>query len=296
MSSSSPVQHAEQYATSPQNVLLDGDGSAHVAGYPQYYHPPPAGSSATTSTGPHQPVYPPSYPHNGQHTMFIPGQNQNQQPQQQPIMYFPLPFAVQATKPKRQQVRNACTNCQNACKRCDSVRPCGRCQKFGLADSCADSERKKRVIGSKRGSYKRGEKGESTEEPEEEEQQSQPASYNPYHTPHTFAGPHLIPIYGYSPTSGLPLTSDGQQIQFGTHYPYPIQYIMVPPPEQLMMPYYQGQQPQQTHQQQQQAHDDEELVENELSREDSSPVAEHGEHESDKNDTSEEMEEIIDSA
>ncbi|RKO89888.1 hypothetical protein BDK51DRAFT_21228 [Blyttiomyces helicus] len=50
---------------------------------------------------------------------------------------------------KRKQVKNACVNCQKACKKCEIVRPCPRCVKYGLSDSCSDSmrkERKKRML------------------------------------------------------------------------------------------------------------------------------------------------------
>ncbi|KAL9933879.1 hypothetical protein V8E36_006961 [Tilletia maclaganii] len=58
-------------------------------------------------------------------------------------------------KSKRIQVKNACINCQRACKKCDTGRPCTRCIKYGLTDTCADSSRKERKRGIKRGPYKR---------------------------------------------------------------------------------------------------------------------------------------------
>ncbi|KAF9082909.1 hypothetical protein BGX23_011965 [Mortierella sp. AD031] len=58
-------------------------------------------------------------------------------------------------KPKRRQVKNACVNCQKACKKCDEGRPCSRCIKYGLTDTCVDSTRKVRKKGIKRGPYKR---------------------------------------------------------------------------------------------------------------------------------------------
>ncbi|KAF9102132.1 hypothetical protein BGX27_011166 [Mortierella sp. AM989] len=58
-------------------------------------------------------------------------------------------------KPKRRQVKNACVNCQKACKKCDEGRPCARCIKYGLVDTCVDSTRKVRKKGIKRGPYKR---------------------------------------------------------------------------------------------------------------------------------------------
>lgn len=45
---------------------------------------------------------------------------------------------------KRKQVKNACIHCQKACKKCDDERPCPRCIKYGLAESCTDSLRKER--------------------------------------------------------------------------------------------------------------------------------------------------------
>ncbi|KAF9907469.1 hypothetical protein EC991_010934 [Linnemannia zychae] len=61
----------------------------------------------------------------------------------------------QGQKPKRRQVKNACVNCQKACKKCDEGRPCSRCIKYGLTDTCVDSTRKVRKKGIKRGPYKR---------------------------------------------------------------------------------------------------------------------------------------------
>ncbi|KAJ1900786.1 hypothetical protein LPJ66_001245 [Kickxella alabastrina] len=59
---------------------------------------------------------------------------------------------------KRAQVKNACVNCQRACKKCDSGRPCLRCVKYNLQESCVDSKRKPRKKGIKRGPYKKRKK------------------------------------------------------------------------------------------------------------------------------------------
>lgn len=56
---------------------------------------------------------------------------------------------------KRRQVKNACTNCQKACKKCDDARPCLRCVTYGIFDNCVDSQRKERKKGVKRGPYKK---------------------------------------------------------------------------------------------------------------------------------------------
>ncbi|GAA5795605.1 hypothetical protein HPULCUR_000966 [Helicostylum pulchrum] len=43
-----------------------------------------------------------------------------------------------------------------ACKKCDEGRPCQRCVKYNLTETCQDSVRKERKKGIKRGPYKRG--------------------------------------------------------------------------------------------------------------------------------------------
>ncbi|KAI9321241.1 hypothetical protein BX666DRAFT_952773 [Dichotomocladium elegans] len=58
-------------------------------------------------------------------------------------------------RPKRRQVKNACVNCQKACKKCDDGRPCQRCIKLGLTATCTNSPRKERKKGVKRGPYKK---------------------------------------------------------------------------------------------------------------------------------------------
>ncbi|KAJ2556942.1 hypothetical protein EV175_001664 [Coemansia sp. RSA 1933] len=58
-------------------------------------------------------------------------------------------------KSKRIQVKNACVNCQRACKKCDDERPCLRCKRYGLGETCVDSQRKPRQRGIKRGPYKK---------------------------------------------------------------------------------------------------------------------------------------------
>ncbi|CAO3692468.1 unnamed protein product [Rhizopus stolonifer] len=77
----------------------------------------------------------------------------------------PIPKSKEQDKKqvsKRSQVKNACVNCQKACKKCDDGRACQRCVKFGIADTCVDSPRKQRKKGFKRGPYRKREK-QSTE-------------------------------------------------------------------------------------------------------------------------------------
>ncbi|KAI9266648.1 hypothetical protein BDA99DRAFT_558702 [Phascolomyces articulosus] len=96
---------------------------------------------------------------------------QHQQPPQPQPMGLPtalpgfaqagMPVATATTelnaqgKPKRKQVKNACVNCQKACKKCDDGRPCQRCVKYGLQETCVNSVRKERKKGIKRGPYKK---------------------------------------------------------------------------------------------------------------------------------------------
>ncbi|OCH95258.1 hypothetical protein OBBRIDRAFT_721069 [Obba rivulosa] len=75
-----------------------------------------------------------------------------------PMHMYPCsrgPTNTPTTRTKRRQVKNACTNCQKACKKCDDARPCLRCVTYGLQDECVDSQRKERQKGIKRGPYKK---------------------------------------------------------------------------------------------------------------------------------------------
>lgn len=89
----------------------------------------------------------PNDPNAPAHPMLVPG---GYTP-----MFYPYPGVYPSPKSKRRQVKNACTNCQKACKKCDDQRPCPRCVKYGTADDCVDSVRKERKKGIKRGSYKK---------------------------------------------------------------------------------------------------------------------------------------------
>jgi hypothetical protein len=74
-------------------------------------------------------------------------------------VYPPTQHQPPIIRSKRRQVKNACTNCRKACKKCDDARPCLRCVKYDISDSCVDSPRKPRTRGLKRGPYKRNAKG-----------------------------------------------------------------------------------------------------------------------------------------
>ncbi|KAF8350918.1 hypothetical protein F5887DRAFT_941615 [Amanita rubescens] len=73
------------------------------------------------------------------------------------LSMYPLPATAQPQRVKRRQVKNACTNCQKACKKCDDARPCLRCVKYGMQEACVSSQRKERKKGVKRGPYKKRE-------------------------------------------------------------------------------------------------------------------------------------------
>ncbi|KAJ3736751.1 hypothetical protein DFJ43DRAFT_1050627 [Lentinula guzmanii] len=146
-------------------------------------HPfPPTANSASASvpptfshfTGAYPPTLPPGYP---PFFAFPPPITDGQQGEgnSAPLPYSllyppgmvytfppqPVPSATPAvssafnSRPKRRQVKMACTNCAAACKRCDEARPCERCKKYGFADTCVDGQRKERKKGIKRGPYKR---------------------------------------------------------------------------------------------------------------------------------------------
>ena len=70
-----------------------------------------------------------------------------------PVHMYALP--PESLRSKRRQVKNACTKCQKACKKCDDARPCFRCVKYGIAEECVDSQRKERKKGIQRGPYKK---------------------------------------------------------------------------------------------------------------------------------------------
>ncbi|KIJ34633.1 hypothetical protein M422DRAFT_34982 [Sphaerobolus stellatus SS14] len=76
-----------------------------------------------------------------------------------PMPVFPygnmVPPSPGMHRPKRTQCKNACINCQKACKKCDDQRPCQRCIRYGTTDTCIDSKRKERKKGIKRGPYKK---------------------------------------------------------------------------------------------------------------------------------------------
>lgn len=98
----------------------------------------------------------PSDPNAPPHPVFLPGMQMGMQmamPFGGAMFYGYGGMNMYPNKNKRKQVKNACTNCQKACKKCDEERPCPRCVKYGLQNECNDSVRKERRKGLKRGTY-----------------------------------------------------------------------------------------------------------------------------------------------
>ncbi|EIW78287.1 hypothetical protein CONPUDRAFT_138628 [Coniophora puteana RWD-64-598 SS2] len=187
-------------------------------GYPVYYPPPPDPNHADSNNG-----APPSHPY-----MFPfpagPGMIYPYPPppgQGFPPFAQPPPNGANGVKPKRKQVKMACTNCASACKRCDEGRPCERCIKYGMADSCIDGIRKERQKGIKRGPYKRKNKNAS---PEDTSHMSNPdwQANGSSASPTTPAGAPMHPMshfppppegfypYFYPPPGMMPPGHDGQ--------------------------------------------------------------------------------------
>ncbi|KAF8136132.1 hypothetical protein EV363DRAFT_1395276 [Boletus edulis] len=153
-----------------------------------------------------------------------------------PMHMYPFPPGLVPPQPlrsKRRQVKNACTNCQKACKKCDDARPCLRCVKYGIAEECVDSQRKERKKGVKRGPYKKRDgKGSNVDINDAPEQQSMPI---PPGMPPPSASPPMPPymaapvgyaagFYGQFPAPTTPKPGEAPAY-------YPQFYIThVPPP------------------------------------------------------------------
>ncbi|EMD32320.1 hypothetical protein CERSUDRAFT_88317 [Gelatoporia subvermispora B] len=145
-----------------------------------------------------------------------------------------VPMQSAQPRPKRKQVKMACTNCAGACKRCDEARPCERCVKYGIADTCVDGVRKERKKGIKRGPYKRKNRTSDTPSNGATEQPAPPA---PYPMPPEGYYPYFYP---HPPPSGyVPPAHDGQThgeaVPNGSPQPiphpgyYPMHPAMYPP-------------------------------------------------------------------
>ncbi|KAH8990718.1 hypothetical protein EDB83DRAFT_2480331 [Lactarius deliciosus] len=160
-----------------------------------------------------------------------------------PMHMYPFaPGVVSTSQPqirsKRRQVKNACTNCQKACKKCDDARPCLRCVKYGIGEECVDSQRKERKKGIKRGPYKKRDgKSRATSAAETQPDPAPPPTMGmPLHgvptaggTPPgtSFMGPigYPLPIYGQYPHPPIPTAHKP-----GEASPYHPYYMPMQPP------------------------------------------------------------------
>ncbi|KAJ7490047.1 hypothetical protein B0H11DRAFT_2156802 [Mycena galericulata] len=168
----------------------------------------------------------------------------------------------QPLRSKRRQVKNACTNCQKACKKCDEARPCLRCVKYGVHEECMDSTRRERKKGGKRGPYKKRDgKGNANSPLHEGEPELSPqpdASPTNTHAPGFYAQFPLPPGHkpgetAYYPQfylAPVPAPPNTRQEGEATSSPTPPQfipatfmasyppYIMHPRPDGQMVPHY----------------------------------------------------------
>lgn len=55
-----------------------------------------------------------------------------------------IKMCAENQRKKRIQVKNACTNCRKQHAACDDIRPCYRCKKLKISQTCFDQPRKKR--------------------------------------------------------------------------------------------------------------------------------------------------------
>ncbi|KAI0331756.1 hypothetical protein GY45DRAFT_1345131 [Cubamyces sp. BRFM 1775] len=232
--SSEAAKSTSSSSSSPQE-------GAQPQGVPHYPQPPPYNGHYQPPSAPYPPFYAYPVPDPSHHDPNAPNGAPTQPvapffmavpppppgmvyaypiPPTAPGYPFPtgLPPPQPAPKPKRKQVKMACTNCASACKRCDEARPCERCIKYGLAETCVDGVRKERKKGIKRGPYKRknrnasgeptnGKFAETRDDPSAEgEQQIAPAPGYPM-PPESYPFPFVYPPpYGY-----VPAPPDGQQ-------------------------------------------------------------------------------------
>ncbi|KZV67831.1 hypothetical protein PENSPDRAFT_653749 [Peniophora sp. CONT] len=187
---------------------------------------------------------PPTDPHSGHH--FPPGAVPYSLPYgTQGFVYAypppPLPFGYplypslpqQPAPRKRTQVKSACTNCAAACKKCEEARPCDRCIRYNIADTCVTAVRKERKKGVKRGPYKKKEKGAT--EPKETEPGSAapvqsgspaPVSNGEVHSPPKYSPPPTF-VPGLPPPRYFPPPPEGHPFPYW--YPPPPPHHIPPP-------------------------------------------------------------------
>ncbi|KAF9443112.1 hypothetical protein P691DRAFT_844052 [Macrolepiota fuliginosa MF-IS2] len=183
-------------------------------GYPPFFAYPPPADAAHAENG--QAQGPPA-PYM---MAFAPGGMVYAYPTPQGAAFPPPASSVPPAlaKPKRKQVKMACTNCAAACKRCDESRPCERCIKYGMSNTCVDGQRKERKKGIKRGPYKRKNKNSDTQGSYPPEWpaagQPPPPTVPPaaIPVPHQFPPEGFYPVY-YGPPDGQQTNPDGSPAQ-----------------------------------------------------------------------------------
>ncbi|KAI0670680.1 hypothetical protein C8Q78DRAFT_1070217 [Trametes maxima] len=152
-----------------------------------------------------------------------------------PMHMYPFPPGIvpaQPTRTKRRQVKNACTNCQKACKKCDDARPCLRCVKYGIAEECVDSQRKERQKGIKRGPYKKRD-GKSEKSPVSLSLTKRPQPPTSTSSSPTPPMPYVAPvsyppgIYPQYPTASAAKPGEAPPM----YYPPPIYFAPIPAPQ-----------------------------------------------------------------
>ncbi|KAL5499222.1 hypothetical protein ACEPAH_1740 [Sanghuangporus vaninii] len=217
-----PIVEQQQQAQQTQPPMYAfQQPSQYTVGYPPLYpYPPPPQdanghpSDPNAAPGAYMMAFPPPPP--GMIYAYPTPQGYAGVPFAAPGM--PLPSAL--ARPKRKQVKMACTNCAAACKRCDEGRPCERCCKYGISDTCVNGLRKERKKGLKRGPYKR--KSKAAEETSYEgftPEQGATGFYQPYFYPppgFVAVGPDGQPVQG--DPSGA---QQGMQPQYYSLQPYP---------------------------------------------------------------------------
>ncbi|KAH9857779.1 hypothetical protein C2E23DRAFT_719972 [Lenzites betulinus] len=158
-----------------------------------------------------------------------------------PMHMYALPPGVTPAQPprtKRRQVKNACTNCQKACKKCDDARPCLRCVRYGIAEECIDSQRKERQKGIKRGPYKKRDGKTASVDQQQVDVAVQQGMVIPPAVPATAVPSPTPPMPYVAPVSYAP---PGMYHQYAApaatkpgetpvYYPQPIFYAPYPPP------------------------------------------------------------------
>ncbi|KZT07039.1 uncharacterized protein LAESUDRAFT_725384 [Laetiporus sulphureus 93-53] len=252
---------------SEQNKSANSGGHEQPPPHPMVSYPPQHFGSSYVPPGPYPSIYTYAPVPDGNHDPNIPGGAPPPAPYFMAIAppppgmvyaypapppgyppYVPPMQAPPPQRPKRKQVKMACTNCASACKRCDEARPCERCRKYNIADSCVDGVRKERKKGIKRGPYKRKNRNPGTEQaaggyssPPAGEG-DQPAAPVPYPVPpegyYSYYYPHgyMPPTHDGQPhPEGVP-NGNGQHIPHPPYIPVPM-YAPFPPYSGAPMPY-----------------------------------------------------------